>query len=249
MTGPWTAGGPAAPDAGTRLFCFAHAGGGPAGFRSWQRKLGPDLDVAPILLPGRESRSRERPLRRVADVVGRLCDGLLPMLDRPFALFGHSLGAVLAYETARELGARGWGEPRQLFVSARRAPHLPARLDPLHRLPEEQFLTAVGRMGGTPPEVLSHPGLLRAFAPVLRADFELNETYVPLSGGLLGCPVSAVVGRADPQVGADEMAGWRDTTRGPFELRVLDGDHFYLRQDPRELLALVRDRLGVPARS
>ncbi|MET9482763.1 alpha/beta fold hydrolase [Streptomyces sp. NPDC006638] len=249
VTGRWTAEVRGAPDAGVRLFCCAHAGGGPAGFRSWQREFGQDVDIRPVLLPGRESRSREQPLRRMADIVGPLCDGLLPLLDRPYALFGHSLGAALAYEVARELAARGWGEPRHLFVSARRAPHLPSRRARLHDLPHDRFTAAVARMGGTPPEVLSHPELLNAFTPCLRADFEVNETYTPLPGGLLGCDVSAVVGRLDPEVGADEMAAWRDTTRGGFGLRVVDGDHFYLKETPGDLFALFRDGLDLSART
>jgi medium-chain acyl-[acyl-carrier-protein] hydrolase len=104
-------------------------------------------------------------------------------------------------------------------------------------------------MGGTPPEVLSHPELLNAFTPGLRADFEVNETYIPLPGGLLGCEVSAVFGRLDPEVEADEMAAWRDTTRGGFDLRAVDGDHFYLKQAPGELFALIRSRLDVPVRT
>ncbi|MFI6846261.1 thioesterase domain-containing protein [Kitasatospora sp. NBC_00085] len=247
MTGRWTVAAPGAPEAGLRLFCFAHAGGGPTLFRSWQREFGQDVDIRPILLPGREARAREQPFRRMTDIIGPMCDGLLPSLDRPFALFGHSLGAVLAYEAAREFAARGWGEPRHLVVSARRAPHLPSRRARLHDLPQDQFTAAVAGMGGTPAEVLAHPGLLNAFAPGLRADFEVNETYTPLPGGLLACPVSAVVGRSDSEVDPDEMAGWRDTTRGGFDLRVVDGGHFYLKEDPGELLALIRERLGVPA--
>lgn len=249
VTARWTAEARGAPDAGVRLFCFAHAGGGPAGFRSWQREFGEDVDIRPILLPGRESRAREQPLRRMADIIGPLCDGLLPLLDRPYALFGHSLGAAVAYEAAREFAARGWGEPRHLFVSARRAPHLPSRRGRLHDLPPEQFTAAVARMGGTPPEVLAHPELLSAFTPGLRADFEVNETYTPLPGGLLGCDVSAAVGRSDPEVEADEMAAWRDTTRGAFDLAVMEGDHFYLKRSPGDLFALIRGRLELPVRT
>ena len=239
----WTAENGEADSAGVRLFCFAHAGGGAAVFRPWQRRLAPTADVRPVLLPGRETRLRETPYRGVPELLGPLCDGLLPLLDRPFAFFGHSLGAAVAYETAREIAARGWGEPRHLFVSARRAPHLPARRPPLHPLPRKEFLAAVANMGGTPPEVLEHPGLLEAFGTALRADFEMHETYVPLPGGLLSCPVTALVGARDPQVGTDEMAAWRDTTRGGFDLRVVDGDHFYLREAADEPLATVRGAL------
>ncbi|GAA4771510.1 alpha/beta fold hydrolase [Streptomyces sanyensis] len=240
MRSPWTPGPQAAPDAAFRLFCFAHAGGGSSAFREWRGAFGTGVDVRPVLLPGREARLREPPVRRMDELLGPLCAGLLPLLDRPFAFFGHSLGAVVAYETARELALCGGPRPEHLLVSARRAPHLPSRQAPVHRLAEGEFLRVVAEMGGTPADVIAQPGLLRAFLPGLRADFELNETYVPRARGVLDCPVSAFAGDRDPQVAPDEMAAWRDTTRGPFRLRVLPGGHFYLREDPAALTALIR---------
>ncbi|MDQ0912438.1 thioesterase II family protein [Streptomyces canus] len=240
VPGAWVQRPPEETGAPVRMFCFAHAGGGRSFFAPWRAALLPDIELCPVVLPGRETRIKERPLTRVEDVIDRMCEVLPEHLDRPFALFGHSMGSVLAYETARALHAAGLGTPLGLIVSGRRAPHLPARRPPLHLLAEDEFVAAVARLGGTPQNILREPGLLRLFLPTLRADFELNETYRPLPGAALPCPVSAFVGAADPEAAPEELAGWRESTAHGFSLRVFRGDHFYLKGTPGELFAALR---------
>jgi surfactin synthase thioesterase subunit len=223
-----------------RLLCFAHAGGGAAFFHGWRQALLPDIDVCPVILPGREARLRERPHTRTTDLVPILTAALEPFLDRPYALFGHSMGAMLAYETARVLDSGPLRPPLCLIASGRRAPQLPARRAPLYALPEPAFLHAVTQLGGMPEEVLDQPDVFRLFLPALRADFELNETYEHTPGPPLRCPVSALVGDTDPEVGVEEMAAWRPTTSGAFTLRVFRGGHFYHRGRPAEVLAAIR---------
>lgn len=227
-----------------RLLCFAHAGGGAAFFHAWRQALLPDIDVCPVILPGREARLRERPHTRTTDLVPALVAALEPFLDRPYALFGHSMGAMLAYETARALDADplrpSLRPPLCLIASGRRAPQLPARRQPLHALPEPEFLNAVTQLGGMPEEVLVQPDVFRLFLPALRADFELNETYEHTPGAPLRFPVSALVGDTDPEVDVEEMAAWRHTTSGAFTLRVFRGGHFYHRGRPAEVLAAIR---------
>lgn len=235
--------------AAVRLFCFAHAGGGAAFFRPWRAALQPEVDVRPVILPGRESRIREAPYRRIEQVLDPLCSAIAPYLDRPYALFGHSMGAVLAYETARLLTDRAWsgvGEgPAALVVSGRRAPHLRPTRQSVSTLPNAEFIAELHRLGGTPPEVLGHPQLLRALLPPLRADFELNEAYLPLPGGRLNCPVAAYQGADDPEVDPPELLGWRDHTGGDFTLRMFAGGHFYLGSGRADVLAAIRaDVLG-----
>ncbi|SNY24407.1 thioesterase II family protein [Paractinoplanes atraurantiacus] len=235
----WLSVPPSAADAPVRLLCFAHAGGGAGFFQPWRPVLAPEVAVCPVVLPGRETRVREEPYRRVEDLLGPLVDGLGGHLDRPYAILGHSMGAVLAYEVARRLTGAG-AAPLCLFVSGRRAPRTPTRRPALHRLPEDEFLRAVGLLNGTPPEVLAQGDVIKLFLPSLRADFELNEVYAPLPGPPLDCPVSALTGDADPEVNLDEIAAWRETTRGAFTLRVFRGDHFYLKGAPPEVLAAIR---------
>ncbi|MGC4806656.1 thioesterase II family protein [Micromonospora sp. DT233] len=242
----WVGGPTDETGAPVRLFCFPHAGGGATSYRTWRQPLLPHVALAPVQLPGRESRLRERPVRRMAELIGPLCDGLLPYLDRPFALFGHSMGAAIAFEVAHEMSRRGWGVPTRLFVSGRRPPHLPARRPPLHLLTDEQFLPAVNSLNGIPSEILDTPDVMALILPALRADFELNETYVPGDTDLLRCPVTALTGDKDPEVTVDEMAAWRDTTRADFDLAVLPGDHFYLRPAATDVLNKVLHHLATP---
>ncbi|WP_221891264.1 thioesterase II family protein [Microbispora sp. KK1-11] len=216
-------------DAPARLFCFAHAGGGAGFFRPWRPLLLPEVEVCPVVLPGREWRLRERPYTRMEELVPAVVDGLLPYLDRPYALMGHSMGSAVAYEVARRLSAGPATPPAGLVVSGRRAPHLPKRRADLHGLPDEEFVAAVARLNGIPDQVLRQPDLLRLFVPGMRADFTLNETYRPLPGPPLSCPVSGLTGDADPEVTPEEMLAWREVTTGPFTLRVFAGDHFYLK--------------------
>lgn len=248
MSTPWLGTSAATGHTPWRLLCFAHAGGGAAFFHPWRQALLPDIDVCPVILPGRESRLREPPYTRLNDLMPALTAALEPFLDRPYALFGHSMGAMLAYETARALESQasaGIRPPSCLIASGRRPPQLPARRPPLHTLPDETtFLDAVSRLGGMPAEVTDHPDVMRLFLPALRADFELNETYTPTAGPPLRCPVSALTGDADPEVDLDEMASWRHTTAGAFTLRVFRGGHFYHRGRPAEVLAAIRTDLA-----
>jgi surfactin synthase thioesterase subunit len=244
--GLWVVDGGRAENSGSpsRLFCFAHAGGGPSFYRRWGAFLLPEIAVRRVLLPGRESLLEEPPFRHIADLVDPLCAALEPQLDRPYALFGHSMGAVIAYEMARRVSGAGTAGPRCLIVSGCKAPGLPANRPPLSALPDDEFVTAVARLGGMPPEVLNEPDLISALLPALRADYELAETYEPLPGGRLGCPVIAYLGTSDPDVEYTQMLDWQQVTTGEFTMRVFHGGHFYLKGARPDVLHAVREDLS-----
>jgi medium-chain acyl-[acyl-carrier-protein] hydrolase len=244
-TGRWVADDGPAGDSGAarQLFCFAHAGGGPSFFRPWLAALAPEITVRRVLLPGREWRLEEPPFRHIAELVEPLCAGLEPYLDQPYALFGHSMGAVVACEVARRFSGPSRAGPACLIVSGRRAPGLAANHRRLSSLPDDEFLAEVGRLNGIPQEVLNEPELLDMLLPPLRADFELAETYQPLPGGRLGCPVVAYLSTADPEIDYDEVLGWQEVTTGEFTIRVFRGDHFYLRGGRPDVLNAVREDL------
>jgi surfactin synthase thioesterase subunit len=232
------------PDAPLRLFCFAHAGGGTTMYWPWRSVLAPDVDVRPVLLPGRETRVREDPYRSLDELIDPLCDGLAPYLDRPYAFFGHSFGALVAYEVARRLSAAGRPEPVTLIASGRPAPRLPRWRRRFSDLGDTEFLAEVCALNGTPPQVLQQPGLVRLLLPALRADFEANENYTWRPGPELRCPVSAYTGTDDPAVNRDELLAWREETSGEFTVRVFSGDHFYLADGRPDVLSAVGQDLS-----
>jgi medium-chain acyl-[acyl-carrier-protein] hydrolase len=214
------------PDARLRLFCLPYAGGGASLFRAWAKQFAADVEVCPVQLPGRESRLFETRYRRIGPLVQALVFELGNEFVRPFALFGHSLGALVAYELARWSQSTGASGLAALYVSGHRAPHLPNRHPMIHTLPDDQFVRELRRLDGTPAEVLEDEELRELMLPLLRADFALAETYEHEPGELLDCPVKAFGGRGDWVVAEDEIVAWRACTRGPFSHRMLPGGHF-----------------------
>ena len=221
-----------APRARLRLFCIAHAGGGASSFRGWADALPAEIEVCPVQLPGRENRVAERPFDRLEPLVEALADVFDSFLTLPFALFGHSNGALIGFELARTLRARGRPGPVHLFASGRRAPDLPSDRQPTHQLDDEAFLADLQELGGLPAVVLEHPELLALLLPVMRADVAIHETYVYREQAPLECPITAYGGLTDPKVSREQLQGWENHTRGPFVMRMFPGGHFYL-QDER----------------
>jgi surfactin synthase thioesterase subunit len=231
---------------GLRLFCFPHAGGGTALFQPWRAPLAPDIDVCPVLLPGRESRMREAPARRLEPLLEPLYQALLPLADRPYAFFGHSMGTILAFELAARFAARHWRAPTVLIVSGRRAPHLPARRRGYAHLPDAAFVEAVASLNGIPDAVLGQRELLGLLLPTLRADFELVESYRPVGAVPLAVPITAMLATQDPEVTIDEALEWASWTAAGFTLREFEGDHFYLAGGRPDVIAAVRADLAAP---
>jgi medium-chain acyl-[acyl-carrier-protein] hydrolase len=226
------------PDATLRLFCLSHAGGGASAFRGWAEMVPQEVELLAVQLPGRESRLREPCVTRLADVVAGVLSGFERLLDRPFALFGHSLGALLAFETARRLIKDGGPAPLHLFVSGRRAPHLPRQHAPIAHLERDPFIEQVTRRyGGIPPQILQEPELLDLLLPALRGDMVLLEAYTYRTGSPLSCPITAYAGADDPEAGVDELTAWREHTVGAFNLRRFPGSHFFLQSSRGALLA------------
>lgn len=243
-TSPWTPRIRPSSAARVRLFCFSHAGGGASAYRTWPREAPADIDVCAVQLPGREERIRE-PLLASIDVVAREASlALLPYLDRPFAIFGHSLGALVGFEVARELRRRGH-LPEHIFASGRVAPDEPTSLPPIHSLPDSVFLEEMQRRyRAIPAAVMQEPELLELFTPLLRADLGLIETYRYVEGEPFACPITALGGVDDHMCSRDQLAAWERQTRGDFLLRMLPGDHFFVNPERAEVLRIIASRLG-----
>jgi medium-chain acyl-[acyl-carrier-protein] hydrolase len=219
-----------------RLFCFPFAGSGALVFRDWSSHLPPEMEVCAVQLPGREGRFKERPYTRLSDLVQDLAEVFAPYSHLPYAFFGHSMGALVAFALAREMRRRHLPTPALLMVSGHRAPQRPDPDPPIHDLPEPDFLQEIRELNGTPEAVLANPELLELVMPVLRADFEVCETYKYEEETPLACPISAFGGTEDADVPREDIAAWSYETTGPFTLRMFSGDHFYFLDQPANLM-------------
>ncbi len=229
--------------ASVRLFCFPYAGGGASVFRGWADEL-PGVEVTIANLPGRGMPFDEPSFTCIPELVQVVAEAVEPQLDRPFAVFGHSFGALLAFELARELRRRGWPVPAHLFVSAFRAPQLARRHSAIHQLPDAELIHAVRqRYNGIPRAVLEDAELLALTLPTLRADLRLHEGYRYEPEPPLDCGISAMAGAQDPLVAEWEAAAWAAQTRTRFTLELLSGDHFFVTADPKPLLAIIQREL------
>ena len=234
------------PTALLRLFCFPYAGGGASIFSNWSRTLPPEVDICAIHMPGREARLHEPPLTRWADVIDRLAGALRPWMDRPFAFFGHSLGAGIAFELARRLRRDQQPGLMHLFVSGGAAPHLPLDRPLTHGLPEAEFIDAIRSLAGTPDEILQDPELMAVFVPILRADFGLSERYMYQEVAPLAVPISSYGGIDDRRVPRVKLEAWRRHTACAFRVAMFNGGHFFLHDSRQAVLStLTRELRGI----
>lgn len=237
ITTPWLLTCPEVKDK-IRLFCLPYAGGGASIYRGWKSAFPGDVGVYPIQLPGRENRIAERPLCEMRALVDAISEGILPYLQCPFIFFGHSIGARIAFEVARNLQKKWNIRPRQLIVSGSRAPHVPEP-KPLHHLSDDEFVKELRRFSGTPESVLQNKELMEIFIPILRADFTVDETYVYAEDAPLECPISAFGGTKDIEASREEIAEWAQHTNSDFTIEMIEGDHFFLQRERDFLLRSV----------
>ena len=223
-------------DVRLRLFCCHYAGGGAAVFRAWQQQVPAGVEVCPVQLPGRESRLKEPALTDVPSIVEALSEAIRPLLDLPFAFFGHSMGAILSFETAHHLRGHGLPEPVYLMLSGRRAPHRPETQPDISQLPDDEFRDELRRLEGTPEEVLAHEELMELLTPLLRADFTVCETYSHEAALPLSCTLAACGGLDDERVDREDVAAWERYTSGEFRLRMYPGGHFFLNEGSKAAL-------------
>ncbi|MET9610190.1 alpha/beta fold hydrolase [Streptomyces sp. NPDC006512] len=232
-----------APEARTRLLCLPHAGGSASAYFALSKELTPRVEVLAVQYPGRQDRRGEPLLDSIEQLRDGVAGALTPWLDRPIALFGHSMGAVVAYEVARLLSRDGGTPPAHLFVSGRGNPAQGVSM-PLDELDDRAMITALDELGGTDIGLLADEDVLRMVAPAIRSDYRAVRTYRHGSGPLLPCPVTALVGDADAMAPVDEVDKWREHTSADFRLKVFQGGHFFLSNQFREVGELVYDRLS-----
>lgn len=228
-----------------RLICFPYSGGDSSKiFRTWTEYIAPEVELWPVQLPGRGSRIAEPACESIAEVVQALALELDPLFDKPFALFGHSLGALMCFELARLLRRRSCPEPVHLFVSGARAPQIPRFESPSYQLPRPEFLKRLQELNGTPAEVLKNSELMELLLPTLRADFKSYETYSYSVEEPLLSPITAFGGQED-LITVEEVGAWREQTRGGFSLRLVPGGHFFIHGNGKFLADTVSRTLQI----
>lgn len=231
------------------LVCFPHAGGQPAAFAEWPRRLPPDVALRAVQLPGRAQRLAEPPVADRAALIERMAAPLAAAVERssaPVIWLGHSMGAVLAFELCRALSARRLPRPALLVVAAHRPPHRPLAGPNLHSADDEAMLDDLRRVGATPPEVIADAEFMALLMPMIRADYAIAETWCP-GAVSVDVPLLALGGWSDDEVPPEAVEGWRGHTTAGFEWAMCEGDHFFLHARPGAAWATVRaalERIG-----
>ena len=241
---PWIIRSRPNPGARLRLFCLPFAGGGASTYRGWPDHLPVDVEVIAVQLPGREERLREPAYTSAVELSRKLVTVLARYLDRPFALFGHSMGGLVAFELTRTLRAAGLPLPEHLFVSAHCGPRKAFCLPPVSGMSDRELLMLIRRMGGTRDEVLQDDDVMKLMLPLLRADLTICETYHYIPEAPLPCPISAFGGVLDDHVRRADVLTWGAETSGGFQARMFPGGHFFLDDAKPRLLQTIAEDLA-----
>jgi medium-chain acyl-[acyl-carrier-protein] hydrolase len=231
------------PQASLRLFCFPYAGGKATIYRTWASSLPKNVEVCAIELPGRGTRLMETPFTQLSLLTEAIAEAIFPYLHKPFAFFGHSMGALINFELARLLGKKYGLSPVHLFVSGRGAPHVPYEVSPIHALPTAAFIEELRRLNGTPEAVLENVELMQLLLPMLRADFTIIDSYVYVPEPPLDCPITAFSGLQDRRGTCERLEAWREQTSADFSLHMFPGDHFFLHSAEPLLLQTLSRKL------
>lgn len=226
------------------LFCLPFAGKGASIYHNWYQDLPPEIAVHPIQLPGRENRLTEPLFTELPALITTLTEAIYPYLNRPFAFFGHSMGALISFELTRQIRRQYGLEPIHLFISGRLAPQRRRLNLPLHNLPQGVFIDKLRSFNGTPEAVLQNPDLMNLLIPILRADLAICEKYTYYPEKPFNCPISSFGGLEDREAEVEDLQGWKEHTSSSFKLRMLPGDHFFLLSAKQLVLSSVMEDLA-----
>lgn len=230
-------------NASVRLFCFPYAGGNESAYRHWQQKLRESIEVLPVQLPGRGSRIKEPPYSELRPLVHAASEALAAEMEKPFAFFGHSMGALVAFELARDLLKQHGIQPVHLFISAKCAPRQRPEDPATGQLSDAELIEILARYEGTPRELSNDAELMRLVLPVIRADMALCNSYIYEPGPSLECPITVFGGLEDHVSSRACMESWQEHTKGPFTLRMLPGGHFFINTWAVPVFEVIRQEL------
>jgi len=230
--------------ASARLVCLPHAGGTAAAYAGWRAGLPATVELVCVQYPGRQDRLSERPIEEMAELADHVVAALLPLLDLPMALFGHSMGSAVCYEVARRLESSADFRMLHFFASARAAPHRVAG-EPRSQLDDDELLSAMRRLGDSHASLYDHPGLAMVILPSLRADLRLIDRYRPGQVTPLNTPITAFGGDSDEICPIAALSTWRDATRASAAVRVFSGGHHYIGEREDDVVAAVTNELAL----
>ena len=220
-----------------KMICFPYAGGCASFYQKWGNEID-EIEICPIQLPGREESYREEKIYSMETVVEQVLEKIEDVVDQNTIFFGHSMGAKMAYEVIKELEKRG-KRVRCLIASGSGAPDIPPK-KMVHDLPEKDLLDELQRLSGTPDELLGNRDLLKCFLPMIRADFTLDETYMPISKVKLLCPIVAWGGTEDFDVHKKDLEAWENFSYGNFQTKYFNGNHFFIKDCEDEVFDEMR---------
>ncbi|MFF8732607.1 thioesterase II family protein [Streptomyces sp. NPDC015171] len=232
-----------AEDAPVRLVCFPHAGGSASFYHPVSARFAPGVDVVALQYPGRQDRRREPCVQDIQSLADLITDELLLLDERPTLFFGHSMGAVLAFETAWRLEQKGSHAPGHVIASGRRAPST-VRAESVHRRDDNGIIAELRLLDGTNPDLLGDEEILRMALPAIRGDYAAIEKYTCAPDRTVACPITALTGDADPRTSRAEAEAWRRHTRGAFRLEVFPGGHFFVSEHPAAVCDEIDRTLG-----
>ncbi len=235
------------PLASMRLFCLPFAGGGASAYRAWPDGLPEWIEPVAIQLPGREGRFAEPALRELRPALHGIRAALAPLLDRPYALFGHSMGSVIAFELVRLLRREGLPLPRHLFVSGRRAPQLPLGRRAFQDLPDMELVAEIRKLSGDANGLFDSEEMRALLLPMVRADFALHDSYAYQDEHPLDVPVSVFGGLDDETTSEQNLRAWQAHTLLPIRLGLYPGGHFFVDSSRREVLQALAETLASAA--
>jgi surfactin synthase thioesterase subunit len=222
----------------TRLICLPYAGGSAATYVPWSRLIPADVELIAVQPPGRGSRMAQAPHSQMEPLVTELMSVFAQVTDRPYVLFGHSLGSRVGFEVILECQRRGLPLPAHFIASGSRAPYLPKRELPIHDLPDAQFVEALRDLAGTPEEVLNNSELMQWLLPLLRADFRIADQH-RAARTAIACPLTVLAGTEDETIPAQDIEAWRDLAAGECDIQWVSGGHFFVERNREWVLERV----------
>lgn len=234
---------PAGTQRRLRLYCFCYAGGNAVSYLPWQALLNPAIEVCAVQLPGRGARMGEAPMATLTAVIEGIAHAMGRQSRLPFAFFGHSLGALLAFELARYCKRYFLPMPAHLFVSGCDAPQFRDPPKDLHLLSDDDLIEELRNYNGTPPDILAHRELMDLVLPIVRADFSLVETYRYRASPLLNVPMTVLAGTTDERSSQDQVDGWAREGAAGCDIRWFEGDHFFIHSQRDAVMACLNDAL------